>query len=372
MRDTMGIIMTGGADIKLNELTRARAVAAVPVAGRYRLIDFILSNMVNSGIVNVGVPTQAYYRSLMDHLGSGKEWDLNRKLHGLFILPPYVNKDSGDNYKGDIDLLNGIMDYIDRSTQKYVLLAGGNLIFNTTFDALQDFHIKKDADITILYNEESFAGGIPVRHVALLTDENGRVTDMEVSPHRVFSNKISMGIYFMEKEFLAYQIGRCISRGMHDFVMDVLVHNIEHYNIYACPFDGYVGRIDSLASYYYCNMRLLEPAVCDEIFNGPNRIYTKVKDQVPTIYGDNAQVSNSLIADGCVIDGKVENSIIFRGVQVAKAAVITNSIVMQDSQLQKNTDLEYVILDKSVVIRHGKRLIGQENYPVVIGKNVIV
>lgn len=372
MTDTMGIIMTGDTDIKLSELTRARAAAAVPVAGRYRLIDFIMSNMVNSGIVNVGVPTQTYYRSLMDHLGSGKEWDLNRKLHGLFILPPYVNKDSGNNYSGDIDLLNGIMDYIERSKQKYVLLAGGNLIFNAVFDDLQEFHIKNNADITIMYNEESFGGGMPFPHVALLTGQSGRVIDMEVSPHRVFSNKISMGIYFMEKEFLTYQIERCISRGLHDFVMDVLVRNIEHYSIYAYPFEGYVGRIDSLASYYYCNMRLLEPAVCDEIFNGFNRIYTKVKDQVPTIYGENADVSNCLIADGCVIDGKAENSIIFRGVQIARDACVTNSIIMQNSQIQKNAVLDHTVLDKSVVIRQGKRLIGQENYPAVIGKNVIV
>ena len=181
-----------------------------------------------------------------------------------------------------------------------------------------------------------------------------------------------MGIYLMEKSFLEYQISRCLSRGMHDFVMDVLVKSVGKIRICAFPFNGYVGKVDSVASYFRENMRLLEPEICRELFDGKNQIYTKVKDQVPTIFGEHADIKNSLIADGCVTDGRVENSIVFRGVCIANGSTVTNSILMQNSTIESGVQLDFAILDKNVEIRQGRKLSGQNSYPVVIAKNSIV
>lgn len=370
MNDTLGIIMAGNSGPELGEITRSRPMGAVPVASRYRLVDFILSNMVNSGIDRVGIPTQTHYRSLMDHLGSGAAWDLNRKRHGLVVLPPYMS-DNAHEMRGDLDVLNSILDYITASNRKYVLLSGSDFIFNTTFDSLAAFHKENGADVTLMYYAAP-QNDVPDRHVGVRVAENGRVTEMEINAVRPFTDRISMGIYFMERDFLEYHISRCLSRGLHDFAADVLLKEQEKLKIFGFAYRGYAGRVHNIQSFYRCNMDMLSPVVSAQLFDGKEAVYTKVKDKVPTIYGENVTVKNSMVADGCIINGTVENSIIFRGVQIEEGAVVKNSIVMQDSFLQAGAWLENAILDKSVVIRKNRRLIGQENYPVTVGKNAVV
>lgn len=370
MNDTLGIIMTGFGDSALGELTQMRARAALPVCGRYRLIDFTLSNMVNSGITNVGVPTTSHYRSLMDHLGSGKEWDLNRKLYGLFILPPYLSHENGDSC-GDIDILNGIMDYLTRSKQKYVLLSGSDAIYNTNYSFLREFHISHNADISVLSTAQASYLSSP-HGIQLNCREDGSVREIELGAATFDGARSSMGVYFLEKDLLCRCISRCVSRGFHDFVRDVLLHGTSENRIFSCPYTGYVGHIDSVSSFFRESMKLLDPKVYAEIFNPQAPIYTKVKDQIPTIYGPRAKVKNSIIADGCTINGTVENSIIFRGVEINEGSTVTNSIVMQQSQIQKDVVLDCAVLDKNVIVRHSRRLIGQESYPIVIGKNAVV
>lgn len=370
MNDTLGILIAGNSGPELGEITRSRPIGAVPVASRYRLIDFILSNLVNSGIDRVGIPTQTHYRSLMDHLGSGAAWDLNRKRHGLVVLPPYMS-DNAHELRGDLDVLNSILDYITASNRKYVLLSGCDLIFNTTFDAFAAFHKKNGADVTVMYYTAP-QNETPDRQVTLQVDENGRVTDMEINALRPFSAYTSMGVYFMEREFLEYHIRRCLSHGLHDFAADVLLKERESLKIFGFEYRGYTGRVHNIQSFYRCNMDMLNPAISAQLFDGRDPVYTKVKDQVPTIYGENVHIKNSMVADGCIINGIVENSIIFRGVHIEKGAVVKNSIVMQDSILQAGAWLENAILDKSVTIRESKKLIGQENYPVTVGKNAVV
>lgn len=373
MNDTLGIIMAGLDDTSLGELTKARSLAAMPVAGRYRLIDFVLSNLVNSGITNVGVPTLSYYRSLMDHLGGGKEWDLNRKVNGLFILPPYLGRGFRAEHAGDLDVLNGILDYLTNSRQRYVILTGCDALYNTTYEPLRAAHIASGADITVLGRRAFGDGAFSPNCVSMSADHTGRVTDMQAgSAYAVSGDLLSMGVYFMEKSYLEYQIVRCVSRGMHDFVMDVLIRGLQGINLHALEYSGHVGRIDSVGSYYFENMRLLDPDVYAELFNSDTPIYTKVKDQVPTIYGKNAHVRNSIIADGCIINGTVENSIVLRGVQVEENAQIYDSVVMQNSTIQQNVYLKHAVLDKNVVIRYSKRLVGQDSFPVVIGKGVVI
>jgi len=369
MNETLGIILAGNNGLELGEITRMRPIGAVPVASRYRIVDFMLSNMVNSGIDRVGVPTQTHYRSLMDHLGSGAPWDLNRKRHGLVVLPPYMT--NGGEAEGDLDVLNSILDYISASNRKYVLITGCDMIFNTTFDDMLAEHRKNAADITVMYNSMPDCSSL-THHVGLKTDEEGRVVDLEINPARPFSSQVSMGIYLMEREFLEYHINRCLSRGLHDFSKDVLLREKDKLRIFGYEYKGHVGRVYNSSSYFKCNMDMLKSDVSAELFDGAEPVFTKVKDQVPTIYGEEACVKNSMVADGCIINGTVENCIIFRGVQIEEGAVIKNSIIMQNSLVQPGVTLNHAVIDKSVVIRKNKTLIGQENYPVVVGKNAII
>ncbi len=369
MNDTLGIIMAGNSGLELGEITSCRPVGAVPVASRYRLVDFMLSNMVNSGIERVGIPTQSHYRSLMDHLGSGAAWDLNRKRHGLVVLPP--NDGNGGDEQGDLDVLNSILDYITASNRRYVLIASSDMMLNTTFDELHDYHIKSGSDITVMYHTMPDCTEL-THHVGIKTDADGRVTDIEVNPTRPFSSQISMGIYFMERELLEYHISRCLSRGLHDFAKDVLLHEKDRLKIFGYEYKGYVGRVYNIASYFKCNMDMLKPELSAALFDSSDAIYTKVKDQVPTIYGDKADIKNSMVADGCIINGTVENSIIFRGVQIEEGVSVKNCIIMQNALIQTGVRLDHAILDKSVIIRKNKMLMGQDNYPVVVGKNAVI
>ncbi len=373
MKDTMGIILAESSDIRLNELTEVRSVAALPFGGRYRLIDFILSNMVNSGIINVGVTTLFNYSSLMDHVGSGNPWDLNRKTYGLFILPPYIRGgNSAGISTGSVDLLYGVLTHLRRSPQKYVLLAGGNIVCNMTFDDALYFHDETEADVTVIYHNMADNPDQLKRTTVLEVDEENMVTGIEHNPRTPKSSLSSMNMYIVERMRLISMIEEAYAKGSHDFIKDVLLANLSNLKIYAYEYKGFVGMVDNIKSYYDNNMLMLDENIRRQIFSGENPVYTKVKDQVPTRFGANANVSDSLIADGCRIDGTVENSIIFRGVSVGKGSVIKNSIVMQNTVINENCDLENVVIDKECTLRPLKRLIGQPNYPVILPKRTMI
>ncbi|WP_066684123.1 glucose-1-phosphate adenylyltransferase subunit GlgD [Christensenella intestinihominis] len=374
LRNTFGLIYAGEQNINLRELVYLRTVGALPVGGRYRAIDFILSNMVNSGIRNIGVIAQRSYHSLMDHLGSGKEWDLSRKNDGLFILPPFSSAENMGTYRGLVDAIKGVMGYISRSKQQYCILSGSYTIYNRTFDDMVEYHMDSGADITMLYDEEeaNFFKGERYNDVRLHTNDEGRVVDLEINATTSDSKKVGMDTYVMRKDLLEYLVEDCMSRGKYNFVSDLLMGNLNRIKIMGYEHKGYVGRLHSVASYYKINMDFLNRDVQDHLFNSENQIYTKIKDEVPAKYAKTSNVKNSLVANGCIIEGEVENSILFRGVYVGKGAKIKNSIIMQNSEIYNNSDLEYVILDKSVNIRQGRRLIGDEVFPVIIRKGAIV
>jgi glucose-1-phosphate adenylyltransferase len=373
MRETMGIIYTGDSNISLQELTIRRSVAALPFGGRYRVIDFTLSNMINSGVINVGLITQNNYHSLIDHLDSGKQWDLDRKSGGLFILPPYVSHDNTGWYRGEVDAYHSNMSYIRRSPQKYVILSGSSMVCNLTYYDAMEFHKDNMADITVIYKEEKKATQEELsRHTLLRTDEHNRIWDIEVKPAAPMSNKISMEMYIIDKRLFEYLIEECSARGQYDFIKDILIKNKDKLRILGYPYEGYLAKIDGVQSYFKHNLELFDPANYQELFHHAGPVYTKVKDEVPAKYGENAKAENSFVADGCIIDGHIENCVLFRGVKVGAGAVIKNSIIMQDTEIQDRAVLENVILDKDVIIRKGKRLIGQENYPVVIRKRAVI
>ena len=371
--NAFGLIYTGEANARLRELTFSRSVAAVPFGGRYRVIDFLLSDMVNTGISNVGLITQRNYHSLMDHLGSGKEWDLHRKRDGLFILPPFVTKDNTGMYRGTVDAIRSVLGYVRRSTQRYVILTGSHTLYNTTYDAMLRQHIETGAEITIMYNvEREFNRADQFDDLRLNMDETGRVTDLSLDPYFPTSSFRGCDAYIMEKERLEYLVEEAASHGEYDFMRDVLVKNVDKCRIYGWRYDGYVARLDSVSTFYKHNMELLDPAIRMDLFNPRTPIYTKVKDEVPAKYTDTGRVRNSIVADGCIIEGEVENSVLFRGVHVCKGDVVRDSIIMQACYVGENSTLSNVVMDKGVLILNGRNISGHKTYPVIIRKGTTV
>lgn len=371
--NAFGLIYTGEANARLRELTFSRSVAAVPFGGRYRVIDFLLSDMVNTGISNVGLITQRNYHSLMDHLGSGKEWDLHRKRDGLFILPPFVTKDNTGMYRGTVDAIRSVLGYVRRSTQRYVILTGSHTLYNTTYDAMLRQHIETGAEITIMYNvEREFNRADQFDDLRLTMDETGRVTDLSLDPYFPTSSFRGCDAYIMEKERLEYLVEEAASHGEYDFMRDVLVKNVDKCRIYGWRYDGYVARLDSVSTFYKHNMELLDPAIRMDLFNPRTPIYTKVKDEVPAKYTDTGRVRNSIVADGCIIEGEVENSVLFRGVHVCKGAVVRDSIIMQACYVGESSTLSNVVMDKGVLILNGRNISGYKTYPVIIRKGTTV
>lgn len=371
MIDTMGIIITSEAAIP--PLTDLRAISALPMAGRYRLIDFILSNMANAGISNVGVATSSNYSSLMDHIKSGKPWDLDRKNQGLNILPPNMRGAQNGIIRGDLDMLAGIHDFIRRSHQTYVILSLGTSLYSVDFADVIKKHKESQADITVMYKQMQGAPEKDLSRFTLLElDENNRVTDIEVKPYYPKTTTASMDVYVMERELLLSIIDECSARGDHDFIKDAISKKLSGLYCYGYEFYGYTDKIDSISSYYRNNMLFLNSDMRKEMFNKKNPVYTKTKDQSPTRYGCEAIVENSLISDGCSIEGTVINSVLSRGVKVAKGAVVKNSVIMQDSVIKDNVYLDSVVFDKEVTISEGRKLIGQSNFPLAIAKGSVI
>lgn len=372
MTNTLGLILSES-NLYLNSLTEKRSISALPISGRYRLIDFTLSNLVNSGVTNVGIILKYKYSSLMDHLGSGREWDLSRKSGGLYILPPYAMGNPQSFTEGNIDMVGSAESYLRRSKEDYVVLSEGNIVSNMNLDKLKDFHIENNADVTLVYYEDTQLDNRTLSNNTILEiDERNKVTGIEVKPLRPKSKNIFMSIAFIGKDFLKYSIDEAVSRGDHDIVRDILIRNLSNLNIFAYKFDGYVGCVNSIRSYYDVSMDMLDEGIRNEIFNPKRPVYTKIKNQVPSRYGNNASVYNSLVADGCNIDGEVKDSIIFRGVKIAKGAKVSNSIIMQDSVIDEGCELKHVILDKGVRVHDSARLIGQLTHPVILGKGEVV
>ncbi len=373
--DMLGVIFSENPEASMGELTSLRSLAAVPVGGRYRVIDFMLSNMVNSGIIKVGITTPVNYQSLTDHLGTGKAWDMDRKDDGLYILPPKETGESTVDVLGGIDRLNGIMPFLSKSSQEYILVSDCNTICNIDFDEILDAHIKSEADFTLVYTKTGEIGEKDVkRHILLDVDDNNTVKDMHIYPSKQVTNNSYMHMFITKREILMDLVEYASTHGKHQISKDILLPAVSTMSVNAYEFNGYLKKIDSIQSYYGFNLDLLKKDVRDELFglSTDNPIFTKIKDSVPTKYAKTSEIESSFIADGCKIEGTVKNSILFRGVHVAKGAVVENCILMQDSEIMENCLVENVIFDKGVILRSGKKLVGQDTYPMVIGKEIVV
>ncbi|MBP2626881.1 MAG: glucose-phosphate adenylyltransferase, GlgD subunit [Firmicutes bacterium] len=372
MGELMGIINLSEVEENLGDLSRSRPLAAVPFAGRYRLIDFVLSNMVNSGVSNVGIFIQHKYRSLMDHLRSGKEWDLARKRDGLFILPPAYTKNPMQIQRGDVENFYSNLDYICKSRQKYVVIAGPGMVSNLDYRQALDFHKSTGAEITVLYTKANCSTHDCVGANVLEIGENGQIINIkEYKESRDYQN-ISLKTFIMERKLLIELVKDCIARGDYDFIKHCIIKNVNKFKVSGYYHQGYVARISSLQSYFQHSMELLDTQIWRELFFSSGLIYTKVKDEPPAKYMAQADVSNSLIATGCYIEGRVENSILFRSVKVHAGAYIKNSIIMQKCEIGPGVVLENVICDKDVLITADKQLKGECKYPVVITKGQVI
>ena len=362
MINTMAVILTGSNECDLGELTRLRSVAAIPFAGRYRLVDFALSNMVNSGIINVGVATDYNYQSLLDHLGSGKPWGLARKKYGLTFLPPFTGSNSNADER--MKMLLSILHYIKRSQQKYVVVADCNIVCNMTFNEAVTEHIEGGAELTVVYAKSD-----ETEHGTFVTvPKDGSVTGFaDKKDIKKLGNKL-VGYYIFTKDLLVNILERCQMLGKCNFFQDLLGAYFARKKVAGYLFDGYFAQVTDTNSYYKATMDLMNTEVRKGLFFADNRILTKVKDKAPTKYLMNAEVSSSMIADGCTIDGKVENCILFRGVTVEKGANIKNSIIMQNSVISQNVRLSSCIIDKDCVILPRRELVGQPDFPIVVGK----
>lgn len=367
--NVMGVIFSNMHEELIRELTDKRTMGSVPFGGRYRLIDFTLSNMVNSGINKVGIITKTNYQSLMDHLGSGKAWDLSRRRDGLFILPPFGN--SSGEFSNRLETLNSISDFLTHSKEEYVLLSDSDIVCNIDYQKVVESHIKNNADITIIYKR----GQIPEKMadpMVLSLEPDGRIKDIIVGPQTPDEYSFAFDKAIIRRELLLRLIGECTSRNKSNFKRDIYQANVGKLRMYAYEFTGFAEVITSMNRYFEANMALMRPEVREELFNSDRPIYTKVRDDMPAKYGLGSSVKNSLIASGCVIEGEVENCVLFRGVHISKGAKVSNCVIMQDSVIGNNCNLNYVIADKDVVIKDERTLMGFQSYPVYISKASIV
>lgn len=374
----VGLIFSNIHDRNITEMTRKRTMASVPFGCRYRLIDFALSNMVNSGIDKVGIVTHYNYQSLLDHIGNGKDWDLARRSGGIKILPPFITAYDSNVanrlYSTRLEAMIGVNNFINRCTEDYVVLSDCDVICNININKVIKAHEESGAELTVV-----------TKNVFLSTEDSGKQTVIEAdgdgfiaeaydsTANTVGLRTISANIFVIKRTDLQRIILDALAHGHKSFTNDVIAVLAKKKRVKCYAFDGFYASIGSLASYFSISMQLLSPEVRAGLFGIKHRpIMTKVRNSPPAKYTDGAVVTNSLIADGCVIEGEVRDSILFRGVKVGKGTVVKNCILLQDTYVGENCTLGCVITDKNVVIRDNRNLSGHETMPFFIEKGARV
>lgn len=374
--NTLGIIFPNSYDTFVPDLVNVRLMGSIPFASRYRMIDFMLSSMSNCGIDTVAAIVNNNYQSVIDHLGSGRSWDLVRKNGGLKIFPPQADK-SSKPYRGRAGALANILGFLNDQKKKYVILADCHIAANFDFNKLVNSHIESGADITMVYREQEIPEGFrKVRddskgYYYTLGLDDDKVTKIYINSKEEGIQNFSLNIIVLERELLIDLITEASLLGKEWLERDVLIPQLNKLNVRGYKYDGYVACISNIKTYFDENMKLLDDYNLNALFS-PSPIYTKVRDDTPTRQVEGATVRNVMVADGCLIEGEVENSILSRGVKIAKGAKVKNCILMQDTVVEAGADIEYLIADKNVIVTAGKEMKGTDTYPVYIAKFHIV
>jgi glucose-1-phosphate adenylyltransferase len=377
MLNVLGINFAYNDRENLRELTQMRTLASLPIAGKYRIIDFVLSGFVNAGIHDISIITKNNYHSLIDHIGAGDDWDLNRKIGGVRILTPLskpgMHGDVG-LYKGTVEALARNLHSIKRAVAEYVIMTGSSVVCHSIdYQDLLNTHIRSGADMTAVYANSLNGGkriplGLPVFHF----DDNERLVGFHENQDDIAEQDVTwgVGIFVLKKSLLEALVSDCIARGGYSFYSDILEPLSGNLYIKGYHYEKQLFEISNIIGYMYANMNFLKKSYREVVFEKP--IYTKVKDSVPALYCKGCSVKNSIVSDGCKIEGIVENSIISRGVKINRGAVVRNSIIMQSTEIMSDVELQHAIIDKDVIVRENQKLIGHEKYPVVVEKRSIV
>ena len=340
----IGIILAGGSSRRMGDLSRKRAISAMPVGGSYRCIDFALSNMSNSHIQTVAVLTQYNSRSLNEHLSSSKWWDFGRKQGGLYLFTPTITMDNSEWYRGTADAMYQNLDYLKKRHEPYVIICSGDCIWKMDFNKLLEYHAAKNADITVACTDMPPQADIS-RYGVLCMDEDGVITDFEEKPLVARSNTVSLGVYVLRRRQLIEMLEQAIAEERYNFVQDVLVRYRSVKRLVGYKYEGYWKNIASVEDYYQANMDFLKPEMRQKFFKEEPHIYSKVDDLPPAKYNPGSDVSNSLISSGCIINGTVSNSVLFKTVYMGNGSVVKNCVVLNDVYIGDNSYLENCIVD---------------------------
>lgn len=375
--EALAVIFANSYDALIPEMVSERLMASIPFAGRYRLCDFLISSMVHSGIDNISLIVKKNYHSLMDHLGSGQEFDLARKNGGINIVPPYAQKQI-KVYEGRVEAIESLKGYLKKCTQKYVIMADANYVFNFDFGELIEAHKNTGADITAMYRKQEIPkvflrpNGNNDEMYYTFDIDDGRIKKIYINDRDMGKVNFGMNIYIMEKEKLIRIVDDAFVHGYSYFTRDLMATNTDSLNIQAYEYTGYASQITDMKSYFEENMKLLDEDNREALFKSGNSIYTKIRDDNPTRYINGSKAKNVMVADGCVIEGTVENSILSRGVKIGKNAKVKNCILLQDTVIEDGANLEYVITDKNVRVSRNRSLTGNDSFQVYVAKGQTV
>ena len=364
----IGIVLAGGNNYRMKELSQKRAVCAMPVAGSYRSIDFTLSNMSNSHIQNVAVLTQYNAKSLSEHLSSSKWWDFGRKQGGLYVFTPAVTAENTNWYRGTADAIYQNLDFLKKSHEPYVVIASGDGIYKLDFNKVLEYHIDKKADITVVCRDMEKDINVE-RFGTLRMNEDYRIEEFEEKPLKAKTNTVSCGIYVIRRRQLIEMIEKCAEEDRYDFVRDILIRYKDMKRIYGYKIKEYWRNIASVADYFHTNMDFLKPEVRNYFFKQYPDIYSKVEDLPPAKYNVGSAVKNSLISSGCIVNGVVENSIVFKKSYIGNNCVIKNSIILNDVYIGDNSYIENCIVESGDTIRENSRFVGEKDIKIVIEEN---
>jgi len=360
----LGIILAGGNNTRMDALSNKRAIAAMPVCGSYRCIDFALSNMTNSKIKTVAVLSQYNARSLNEHLSSSKWWDFGRKQGGLYVFTPTITATNSWWYRGTADAIWQNIEFLKRRHEPYVIICNGDCVYKLDYDKVLDYHIAKKADITVVCKDMGPEVDVS-RFGVIRMNEESRITEFEEKPMVAHSNTISCGVYVIRRRQLIEMLERCAEENRWDIVNDIILRYKNLKRIYAYKMDEYWSNISTVDSYYKTNMDFLKPEVRDYFFRHEPEIHSKLEDLPPAKYNTGSSVSNSLISSGCIINGKVENSLLFKNVYVGNNCVIKNSIILNEVYIGDNTHIENCIVESRDTLKANMFYSGEDGIKII-------